>query len=165
MPPKSDPSEVKYITLRCFGGQDAGSRALAPKLAPLGLNVRKIIADISKATMGFKGLRVNIRLIVQNRIAQVEVLSTAATLLIKALPAPMRNHPHIHVVKHDGSISMDTVIDVARQVRSRSMAKEFKGTVREVLGTAVSIGCSIDGESPKNVIQQIDEGTVEVPLD
>jgi len=117
--------------------------------------------------MGFKGLRVSVRLIVQNRIAQVEVVPSVATLLIKALnePEPERISHIKPIAIHNGSLSMDAVIDVARQIRGRSMAKEFKGTVREVLGTAMSIGCSIGGESPKKAIRQIDDGTVVLPKD
>ena len=34
-------------------------------------------------------------------------------------------------------------------MRPRSLAKDFSGTVREVLGTAQSVGCTIDGETPQ----------------
>ena len=34
-------------------------------------------------------------------------------------------------------------------MRPRSLAKDFAGTVREVLGTAQSVGCTIDGETPQ----------------
>jgi len=163
MPPKFDPNEIKYINLRCFGGEAAGASTLAPKLGPLGLNVKKIGDDIAKATMGFKGLRVTVRLVVQNRNAQIEVVPSAASLLIKALNEPERDRKKEKNVQHTGSVSIDAVFDIARQVRARSMAKDFKGTVKEVLGTAVSVGCTIDGEAPRTVIEGINEGTVAVP--
>jgi large subunit ribosomal protein L12e len=37
MPPKNDPSEVKYVVLRTTGGEVAGGSTLAPKIGPLGL--------------------------------------------------------------------------------------------------------------------------------
>jgi hypothetical protein len=36
-PPKFDPTEIKIIYLRCFGGEAAGASSLAPKVGPLGL--------------------------------------------------------------------------------------------------------------------------------
>lgn len=41
MPPKVDPTEIKYVILRCTGGEIAGGSALAPKIGPLGLSPKK----------------------------------------------------------------------------------------------------------------------------
>lgn len=43
------------------------------------------------------------------------------------------------------------------------MAKNLAGTVKEVLGTAQSVGCTIDGKAPHDVIDEVNDGTVEVP--
>merc|ERR1719210_2446816 len=43
------------------------------------------------------------------------------------------------------------------------MAAPLAGTVKEVLGTCVSVGCSIDGKSPKDVQHAIDAGEIDVP--
>ncbi len=56
-------------------------------------------------------------------------------------------------IKHNGNLTLDEVIEVARTMRSRSCAKDLSGTVREMLGTAVSVGCTVDREDPR-VIQQ-----------
>lgn len=42
------------------------------------------------------------------------------------------------------------------------MAKQLSGTVKEVLGTAQSVGCTIDGKFPHDMIDEINEGTLEV---
>lgn len=38
------------------------------------------------------------------------------------------------------------------------MAKEFRGTVKEILGTAKSIGCTVEGSDPIDVLSRLDEG-------
>ena len=43
------------------------------------------------------------------------------------------------------------------------MAKELTGTVCEILGTCVSVGCTIDGQSPRDVIEKVQAGEVEIP--
>jgi large subunit ribosomal protein L12e len=48
-------------------------------------------------------------------------------------------------------------------MRERSMAKSLKGTVKEMLGTAFSVGCTVNGKSPKDLCEDIDEGTVSIP--
>ena len=61
-------------------------------------------------------------------------------------------------VVHSGSISMDDVIRIAKIMRPRSLAKKFEGTVLEILGTAQSVGCQVDGEDPHDIIERIHEG-------
>ena len=58
---------------------------------------------------------------------------------------------------------MEEVIDIARIMRPRSMAKSLAGTCKEILGTAQSVGCTVDGDHPHDVIDQINDGEVEVP--
>ena len=43
-------------------------------------------------------------------------------------------------------------------MRPKSMAKELKGTVKEILGTAFSVGCTVAGKSPRDVQSAIDNG-------
>jgi len=43
------------------------------------------------------------------------------------------------------------------------LAKNLAGTVKEMLGTAQSIGCTIDGRPPHDIIEGIDSGDIEVP--
>lgn len=161
-PPKFDPTEIKIIYLRCFGGEAAGASSLAPKVGPLGLSAKKIADDIAKGTMSYKGLRITVKLIVQNRAATIEVVPSAGALLIKALAEPERDRKKEKNVKHTGNVTLEQLYDIARTMRNRSMARTFTGTVKEILGTAVSVGCTVNGKNPKDVQKEIDDG-IEVP--
>ncbi|KAL3955222.1 hypothetical protein ACCO45_010785 [Purpureocillium lilacinum] len=108
MPPKFDPNEIKIIHLRATGGEVGASSALAPKIGPLGLSPKKVGEDIAKATGDWKGLRVTVKLTIQNLLS-----------------------------------------------------KELKGTVKEILGTAYSVGCQVDGKAPKVIIEGIDSGDID----
>lgn len=48
-------------------------------------------------------------------------------------------------VLHDGDISYADVYAIAKEMRGRSMARKMAGTVMEILGTAQSVGCTVDG--------------------
>jgi large subunit ribosomal protein L12e len=48
-------------------------------------------------------------------------------------------------------------------MRHKSLAKNLGGTIKEILGTAQSVGCTIDGQAPHDVIDGINSGEVEVP--
>lgn len=45
------------------------------------------------------------------------------------------------------------------------MAKSLEGTVKEILGTAFSTGCQVDGRSPKDVSDDIENGEIESEFD
>ena len=67
-------------------------------------------------------------------------------------------------VQHTGNISLEDVYSIARTMRPRSIAKEFSGTVKEILGTSQSVGCKVEGKHPHDWIDAINEGTLEVPV-
>ncbi|CAF9921729.1 MAG: 60S ribosomal protein L12 [Heterodermia speciosa] len=163
MPPKFDPNEVKEITLRATGGEVGASSALAPKIGPLGLSPKKVGEDIAKATGDWKGLRVTVKLTIQNRQAAVSVVPSASSLVIKALKEPPRDRKKEKNIKHSKSIPLDEIISIARTMRFKSLAKDLAGTVKEVLGTAYSVGCQVDGKSPKDVSDSIASGDVQIP--
>lgn len=52
---------------------------------------------------------------------------------------------------------------IARKMQHKSLAKNLAGTVKEILGTAQSVGCTVDRKNPHDVIEGIDDGSVEVP--
>ena len=91
------------------------------------------------------------KLVVKNRQAAIEVVPTAASLIIRALKEPPRDrkkvkhgklteqcwdrflHYIILLVKHNGDLMLDQVIDIARIMRSRSMARHLSGMFHYML--------------------------------
>ncbi|ORX36234.1 ribosomal protein L11 [Kockovaella imperatae] len=163
MAPKIDPNEVKIIYLRATGGEVGASSALAPKIGPLGLSPKKVGEDIAKATGDWKGLRVTCQLTIQNRQATVTVVPTASALVIKALKEPVRDRKKQKNIQHSGNISLDEVYNIARKMAHKSFAKNLSGGVREILGTAQSVGCTVDGRPPHDIIEEIRSGELVVP--
>jgi len=163
MPPKFDPTAIHEVILRVTGGEGAATAALAPKIGPLGLAPKKISEDIAKNTTEWKGLRITVKLTIQNRQAKIEVLPSASSLVIRALKEPPRDKKKVKNIKHDGNVVFDEILKVARIMRERSMARTLRGTVKEILGTAQSVGCKVDGQHPHDIIAKVDSGEYSVP--
>ena len=108
-----------------------------------------------------KGLRVTVKLTIQNRQAAISVVPSASALVIKALKEPPRDRKKEKNIKHTKSIPLDEIIEIARIMRSRSLAKHLAGTVLEILGTAFSVGCQVDGRSPKEISDEIKNGEID----
>lgn len=155
---------IKRVPLRCVGGEVPGA-TLAQKVGPLGIPAKVVGEDIKKATMDYKSLKINVSLAIKDRKATIEVMPTTATLILKALNEPPRDRKKEKNIKHEGSITMVDVVEVARTIRGRSLSNGFKGTVMQVLGTCVSIGCKIEGKSPKDVIAEIRNGELRLPAE
>ena len=58
-------------------------------------------------------------------------------------------------VKHSGNLELDEVIEIARVMRDRSCARKLAGTVKEILGTCVSVGCTVDHEDPREIQSKV----------
>lgn len=76
---------------------------------------------------------------------------------------PPRDRKKEKNIKHSGNISLDEIFDIARTMKPKSLAKDLAGCVKEILGTAQSVGCTIDGQPPHDIIDGINSGEVEVP--
>ncbi|CAG4947855.1 60S ribosomal protein L12 [Colias croceus] len=162
MPPKFDPNEIKIVNLRCIGGEVGATSSLAPKIGPLGLSPKKVGDDIAKATGDWKGLKITVQLVVQNRQAQISVVPSAAALIIRALKEPPRDRKKQKNIKHSGNITLEDVIGIAKIMKPRSMARYLSGTVKEILGTAQSVGCTVEGRPPHDLINDINSGALTI---
>nr|XP_012419799.1 PREDICTED: uncharacterized protein LOC101378365 [Odobenus rosmarus divergens] len=160
---KFDPNEIKVVYLRCTGGEVGATSALAPKIGPLGLSPKRVGDDIAKTTSDWKGLRITVKLTIQNRQAQTEVVPSASALIIKALKEPPRDRKKQKNIKHSGTITFDEIVNIAQQMRHRSLARELSGTIKEILGTAQSMGCNVDGRHPHDITDDINSGALECP--
>ncbi len=149
--------------LKAVGGEIGSASALAPKLGPLGLSPKKVGEDIQKATMEWKGIKVMVRLSVVNRVATPTIVPTASAMIMKELKEPPRDRKKVKNIKHSGNVTLDAIINISRVLRAKSMAKKLVGTVKEVLGTAFSIGCTVNGQSPFDIQKEIDAGNIAIP--
>lgn len=91
----------------------------------------------------------------------MSVVPTASSLVIRALKEPPRDRKKEKNIKHNKSVSLDEIIEIARTMRYKSFSKSLEGTVKEVLGTAFSVGCQVDGKSPKAVSDAIEAGEID----
>ena len=145
--------------MRTEGGIVAPASALAQRSARSAFP-----EDIcTQGDQGLEGPQCDDKLTIQNRQATVTVIPSASSLVIRALKEPVRDRKKVKNIVHDGNLTMDEVIEIARVMRPRSMARTLAGTCKEILGTCFSVGCSVDGMSAPEAQEAIDEGTIEVP--
>ncbi len=76
---------------------------------------------------------------------------------------PPRDRKKEKNIKHSGNIALDEIYEIARTMKYKSLSKDLAGGVKEILGTAQSVGCTVDGKPPHDVIDAINAGEIDVP--
>ena len=57
-----------------------------------------------------------------------------------------------------GNLNMEQILRIAKIKQEQSLAKNIKNAVKEVLGTCVSVGVTVEQKDPREVQSQVDEG-------
>lgn len=150
---------TKSIKIVVEGGNVKPGPPLAPTLSQLGLNVGEVVKKINDATSQFKGMSVPVTLEVDTDTKKYEIkvgIPTTTSLLLKFANTNEPSGDPAH--KKVGDIKFEDVIQVAIMKKPQMTAKTLKAAVKSVLGTAYSIGLTIEKKSPKDLVKEVDEG-------
>jgi len=156
------PAEKKVVDLVVEGGKATAGPPIGPAIGPTGVNVVAVVNKINELTKEYVGMRIPVKVIIdpETKSFEVEVgIPTTAALVIKEAGITKGSgKPNTEKV---GNLSMAQVIKIANIKRSKLLAKNMKAAVKEIIGSCVSIGITIDGKDPKTVLREIDEGKYE----
>jgi len=86
---------------------------------------------------------------------------TCSALVIKELKEPIRQRRKVKaaVYKHTGNLTIDAVKTIAKKMmETKSLSRTLHSAVKEVLGTCLAIGITVEGKNPKLVTKEVDEG-------
>ena len=160
MPPKVDTTQLVILRTFIFSGDKNLPPYMSQKLGPLGLNAKKVGEDIAKACEGFKGLRVFVEIHAQNRAATIKVCPGVSALIVKEMGGSVaRDRKKEKLPNRSGNIKFEQVLSIARVLHeSKTLAKTFEGSVTQVLGSCLSVGCKVNGKSPKDITKEVKEG-------
>ncbi len=142
------------------GGEASPGPPLGPAIGPLGLNVKEVVDKINEATKDFQGLSVPVKLIVHDdRSFDIEVGIPPATALIKKELGISKGSSKTGS-ETVGNLTIEQVKAIAKMKASEVLSYDLKNAVKEVLGTCLSMGVTVEGKNPKEVQKEIDEGKI-----
>ncbi|MGB9134548.1 MAG: 50S ribosomal protein L11 [Candidatus Bathyarchaeia archaeon] len=151
--------EKKTIDALVNGGQATAGPPLGPALGPLGVNVLAIVNKINELTKDFAGMKVPVKIIVDPETKQFEVTMgtpTTSALIVSELKIEKGSgKPNVDKV---GNLTMAQVVSLAKKKRPELLAKNLKLAAKEILGSCVSMGVTIEGKDPREVQREMDEG-------
>ena len=151
--------EKKVVELLVNGGQANAGPPLGPALGPLGVNILLVVNKINELTKDYAGMKVPVKVAVDPEDKTFEVtvgVPTAAALVISELKVEKGSGtPNSAKI---GDLKMEQVVRIARIKKEQLLASNLKNATKEVLGTCVSMGVTVDGKDPREVQNEIDEG-------
>merc|ERR1739842_285784 len=103
-----------------------------------------------------------IKMDICNRQATISVIPSASALVIKALKEPPRDRKKEKNILHNGNLTMEDIVNAAKIMRYRSRARKFSGTCMEILGTCLSVGCTVEGQDPRDIQNKIRSGEIAI---
>jgi len=146
------------------GGKATAGPPLGPSLGPLGINVKAVVDEINKKTSTFNGMQVPVKVEVDDKKNfTVTVGIPPTTALIKKEVGIEKGSPEPNA-KMVGNLPFDAAVRIARMKLEGMLSYEVKTAVKEVIGTCVSVGVTVDGKKPKEVLAAIDAGAYDSQL-
>lgn len=147
------------IKLLVDGGAMKPGPALSQKLGPAGIPINSVIQKVNEATKSFEGIQVPVELNVNpsTREFEIKVFSPPVSGLVKK---------ELGVEKGSGAqkkfqvanASIEQIISLAKTKSPNLLCKDFKSSVKTIVGTCASLGVLIENKSAAEVEIEIDEG-------
>lgn len=149
---------MKTINAIVDGGKATAGPPLGPALGPLGINAAAVVAEINKQTTMFSGMKVPVAV-------EVDPKAKTYTITVGSPPTAELIKKEAGVAKGSGTkdakagnAGLDKIINIAKQKSTTSLGKTLKDVTKEVLGTCVSMGISVEGKDAREIIKEIGEG-------
>ena len=140
------------------GGKATAGPPLGPALGPLGINVKAVVDEINKKTSSFNGMQVPVRVEVdekKNFTITVGIPPTTALIMKEAGVEKGSGEPNSNIV---GNMPLESAVTIAKMKLDDMLSYDLKNAVKEVIGTCVSMGITVSGKMPKEILSEIDSG-------
>ncbi|MBS3060687.1 MAG: 50S ribosomal protein L11 [DPANN group archaeon] len=149
----------KIVNALIEGGKATAGPPLGPTLAPMGLNIGKVVGDINAATKEFAGTRVPVKVIVDTAAKSytIEVGTPPTSALIKNAIFIQKGSGKAALVKA-GDIAVDQLIKILKTKRNVIHGRSDRAALKEVIGSCIPMGILVDGKDPREMQKEVDTG-------
>ena len=146
------------------GGKATAAPPIGPTLSQLKLNVSDVVKQINERTKDFGGMQVPVKIIVDTETKKFEI--SIGTPPVSSMLRKELGVQKLATVNEDktrkmaGDIKMDAIVKIAKN--KDSISGGMKEKVKQILGTCLSCGITVEGRDPREVIKDISEGKISV---
>jgi len=149
----------KVVKVLVEGGKATPGPPIGPALGGLGVDIGRIVGEINQKTKEYAGMKVPVEIEIDTETKQYEVrvgLPPTSMLLLRELGVEKGSGDAGS--SKVGSLKREQIVKIAKMKLPMMNTTSLKSAVKQVLGTAVSVGVLIEGKTPKEAIKEVDEG-------
>jgi large subunit ribosomal protein L11 len=148
------------------GGKASAGPPLGPALGPLGVNIMQVINTINDKSKNFEGMKVPVKVIIDPKTKDFEIeigTPPAASLILNELGVEKGSGaPSTHKI---GNLTIDQAIKVAKMKYDSLLGRKLKQKTKEIIGTCVTLGVTVEGKKPQEIQNDIDKGNYDSKFD
>ncbi len=140
------------------GGQVNPGPPLGPELGPTPVDVQAVVQEINDQTEAFDGTEVPVTITYEEDGSfeiEVGVPPTAELIKDEAGFETGSGEPHEEFV---ADLSVEQIQQIAEQKHPDLLSYDLKNAAKEVVGTCVTLGVTIEGNNPREFKERIDDG-------
>jgi len=140
------------------GGQADPGPPLGPELGPTPVDVQAVVSEINEQTAAFDGTEVPVTVEYEEDgsfTIEVGVPPTAELIKDEAGFETGSGEPQKNFV---ADLSIDQLKSIAEQKHSDLLSYDTKNAAKEVAGTCVSLGVTIEGDNAREFKRKVDAG-------
>jgi large subunit ribosomal protein L11 len=144
------------------GGKATAAPPIGPTLSQLKLNVGQVVTEINEKTKSFAGMQVPVKIIVDTETKKYTI--TVGSPPVSALIRKEMKVQKLAWIKDGnktlpGDIKFKSILEIAK---NKEIPGDMKARVKQILGTCLSGGVTVDGKSPKEIIAGINSGEIKI---
>lgn len=141
------------------GGTATPGPPLGPALGPFGINMMQVVEQINNKTSDFKGMKVPVKVIVDSATREFEIeIGTPPTTALILDELEMEKGSQDPGLDKVADLSIEQTLKIARMKFDSLLADDYKHAAKEVMGTCVSMGITVDGKDPREAQKLVDQG-------
>ncbi|ODS38249.1 MAG: 50S ribosomal protein L11 [Candidatus Altiarchaeales archaeon WOR_SM1_79] len=141
------------------GGKASTGPPVGPALGPLGLNIMQVVKEINEKTKAFEGMKVPVKLTIDTTTKKYEIsVGTPPTsaLILKELGIEKGGKDQRS--EKVGNLMVEQAKKIALIKRDSVLGSNLKEKVKEIVGTCISMGITVEGKDPREVQREINDG-------
>ncbi|AUB58276.1 MULTISPECIES: 50S ribosomal protein L11 [Methanobacterium] len=156
---------TETVEILIDGGKATPGPPLGPAIGPLGINMMQVVEEINQKTADFEGMKVPVKIIVDTSTKEFEVTvgtpPTTALIMDELKIEKGSQDPGMDKV---ADLKIEQALKVARMKFDALLSADYKHATKEVVGTCVSMGITVEGKDPREVQKEISQGIYDEQL-
>jgi large subunit ribosomal protein L11 len=141
------------------GGKATPGPPLGPAIGPLGINMMQVVEQINSKTADFAGMKVPVKIIVDSSTKEFEIeIGTPPTTALIMDELKIEKGSQDPGMDKVADLSVEQALKIARMKFDTLLSNDYKHAAKEVMGTCVSMGLTVEGKDPREVQKEVDQG-------